>query len=255
MPLLPSTLGKELIDHPTRHEIQRAKPIQTSFLPPQALRMEFDHIGILMITMGFTPERLLPLFFQEGVGGSRFQCLTVMRRIDIYTSACDCGRHVWNRCLGQDLHTLMEEIGSLSVYLRTLLPQTPSLMFFNVWHQWLLCCEQSEGDLILSQSRCFASDNHSSNPHFRPCFFAPSGLTWLLALPQWHLSSRCKNMLVDDLPKPSHGLPRPQLEGMSFRSGQARVCHWSRTVIPWLMNDHLLKRFGLGGDWLPPEVR
>ena len=29
---------------------------------------------------------------------------------------------------------------------------------FNVWHQCLCCCEQNEGDLIFSESRCFASE-------------------------------------------------------------------------------------------------
>ena len=59
----------------------------------------------------------------------------------------DCGvtdghldKRLWLRatCLesvfvGQDLHILMEEMGSLSVYLRTLLPQTPSLMFCSMF--------------------------------------------------------------------------------------------------------------------------
>ena len=45
------------------------------------------------------PKDYCPYFFQKGVGGSRFRCLIVMRRIDIYTSACDCGLHLWNRCL------------------------------------------------------------------------------------------------------------------------------------------------------------
>ena len=34
---------------------------------------------------------------------------------------------------GQDRHILMEEVGSLSVNLRTLLPQTPSLMFRSMF--------------------------------------------------------------------------------------------------------------------------
>ena len=56
--------------------------------------------GVSIFHNGIHPRRTTALiFFQKGVGGSRFRCLIVMRRIDIYTSACDCGRHVWNRCL------------------------------------------------------------------------------------------------------------------------------------------------------------
>ena len=45
---------------------------------------------------GIHPRRTTALvFFQEKVGGNKFQCLNVVRLIDIYTSVCDCGRHVW----------------------------------------------------------------------------------------------------------------------------------------------------------------
>ena len=95
----------------------------------------------------------------------------------------------------------------IRLFVHALASNTVTHVPFNVWHQCLLSCEQSEEDFIFSEPRCFASENHSSNPHFHRCFLAPSGLTWLLALLQWHLSSRCKNMRIDDLPKPSHGLP------------------------------------------------
>ena len=80
----------------------------------------------------------------------------------------------------------------IRLFAHALASNTVTHVLFNVWHQCLLCCEQSEGDLILSESRFFASENHSSNPHVHRCFLALSGLTWLLALPQWHLSNRCK---------------------------------------------------------------
>ena len=171
------------------------------------------------------------IFYQKGVGGSRFRCLIVMQRIDIYTSKrlsfrATCLESVF---VGQDLHILMEENGfPIRLFGHALASNTVTHVPFNVWHRFLLCCEQSQGNLILSESRCFASENHSSNPHFHCCFLAPSGLRWLLALPQWHLSSRCKNMRVDDLDGMPGGPHMNRIRGLWIGG-----CLWDNDVIFW----------------------
>ena len=60
-----------------------------------------------------------------------------------------------------------------------------------------------------------------------------------------------------NVPHPSWsiGIVVPSARRHVLRSGQARVCQWSCTVIPWPMNDRPFKPYGLGSHRLPPEVR
>ena len=84
--------------------------------------------------------------------------------------------------VGQGLHILMEDMGSLSVYLRTLLPQTPSLMFcsmFNIKMFALLRGKRGGPYPFRITLFCFWKSQFQST--FSSLFVTPSGLMWLLA--------------------------------------------------------------------------
>ena len=191
----------------------------------------------LSLTMGFTPEGLLPLFFfQKGVGGSRFRCLIVMRRIDIYTSACDCGRHVWNRCLCVKICTYWwrKWVPYPSIRARSCLKHRHSCSVQCLTSMFALLRAKRGGPYRFRITLfCFRKSQFQST--FPSLFFSAAWPDVTFGIAAVALSNRCKNMRVDELPKPSHGLPRRDArrppKWTELEVSTLRRCLWDNDVL------------------------
>ena len=141
--------------------------------------------------------------------------------------------------VGQDFHILMEEMGSLSVYCACSCLKHRQLFSVQCLTSMFVLLRAKRGGLYFFRITLFCVWKSQFQSTFSSLFLTPSGLTWLLALPQWHLSSPCRNMRVDDVPKPSHGPPSrnarrpPTSTWIELDVSALGGCLWDNVLCRW----------------------